>query len=277
MCSLNKFGLINKNDSHFISFNHSSFNSLLLDKDTAKNFTSANKTLFGRSKSNSFPYTKEQIDFLDLRIQYILELIGKYSNTRFGQSAEKQHAFFQRPSEQSSFLTYLFIAIQEHKKAVISKRNKAVRNEFIVPYLEKIHLKLRSYEGKRRFYFTISENRLTEKQLYAVGVIYMFNFIYQLSNEDDSKKMKEILNNLNHFSMGPSYFPFYGTIGLRQKRQKLEAEKEKAREIFNNTNLLKNSSDESYILKKLTPMLRRRKIYVSEQKIKSWLPEFLKK
>jgi len=273
------------------------FSYLDLDFDDARLFMAsglgnyiapAYKQLFGSDVLidwNNYSDLKKTLNLKDISkalytyLKYILQLIGKHSNSKFGTEADQQHNFFQRSTEQDGFFTYLFMASQMEKRTVLAKKSRRIKSELPVPFLGKAHLDLKMREGKDTFKFTAAETRLTEKQLYAIGTFYMINFIFDALKQGDALRLMRLINNMHHFQSGPSYLAAYGKSGGKKTAARRNSKKEQGYQIFLDCKIHETHGPKATpMVAALMPQLRRRKIKISEKTVETkWMPEYVKR
>lgn len=222
---------------------------------------------------------KSKLNVLSAYMEYILGLIGKHANPRFGNTAQQQHAFFQRPGEQENFFTYLFMASQMEKRAILAKKRRKIKSELPVPFLGNIHWDLNAHENKNTFKYTAEEISLTEKQLYAIGIFYMMNFIFDALKQDDALRLMRLINNMHHFQSGPSYRAAHGKRGGKKTAAQRNDKKEQGYKIFLNCKIHEMYGPKTAaMLSALMPLLRRNEIKISDRTVETkWIPEYLKR
>jgi len=123
----------------------------------------------------------------------MLELIGKHNNNRFGSTAIEQHNFFcKRTAEQEAFFKHLFISVQTEKKIILD-------NEVNNSYLFNPH-KLHSLSDRNMVFCTILGNTVTEQSLYAAGIFYMINFLFNAVKKNDAAYTLKLVSDLRNFT-----------------------------------------------------------------------------
>jgi hypothetical protein len=235
--------------------------------------------------SNDFIHTSEEIYKLDHITNFMLEIIGKYSNERFGDTAELQDRFFQRKYEQPGFFTHLFISIQSHKAKQIGNVKGQTSNEIITyPFFNNYHLEFSLDEDKKTKYFVKDKISYTEKQLYASGVYYVIPFILRAIKEGDSVHLSKLLISASKYIDGINYSGFQSMRGGNISGNKRSQNKEKAYSIFVKKNIYKNSQRDkitrpkNYILAENLHGNLPKNIKVSLSTITTdWIPEFVKR
>lgn len=243
---------------------------------------STNKTLTNWDNYSELRKTlsrKSKLNVLSAYIEYVLGLIGKHANSRFGNTAQQQHAFFQRPGEQENFFTYLFMASQMEKRAVLAKKRRKIKSELPVPFLGKAHLDLKMHEGKDYFKFTDERISLTERQLYAIGIFYITNFIFDALKQGDALRLMRLFNNMHHFQSGPSYLAAYGKSGGKKTAARSISKKEQGYQVFLDCKIRdKHGPTVAAMVVALMPQLMRRKIKISDRTVETkWIPEYLER
>jgi len=223
-------------------------------------------------------YSPENLAYINARINFALELIGEYSNPRFGRTAAKQHSFFQRPTEQEVFFTYLFQAVQTHKKSIIVRKNPKAA-EIGTPYLNKAHVELEAYRKKGVLCFKILGKNVPEKEIYAACVFYAMNFVLDAAVSDDALRLSRLLANMFHFGSGTSYHAADGKKGGESRARKWAATKEKAYALFVRHDVHKKFGPKhDAIQSRMTTILRTNRVRVSPGTLKTkWIPEFVRR
>lgn len=246
--------------------------------DEARMILFSEKNPYYYVKAKNLKHNENDLVFINSCVEYILNLIGKYHNTRFGETALEQHKFFQRNGEQETFFTHLFAAIQEYKKTKITRTNKTVKEEISVPFLNNIHNDLKAYEGKKSF-FKIGTVPIKEGQLYAAGVFYAMNFFFLAIKSNDSIKLGRLFANMVHFKNGPSYLLANAKKGGIKSGKSRCKNKEKARKLFDKHDLYnKYNGKAEAMLSAFKPILRRNRIPISDKTVKTdWIPDFSNK
>jgi hypothetical protein len=273
----------------FLTYNNPSNSQAcwLLREDIRPFLDEARATLFRKSRGKQtyyktpedFHHTPKQLERINSIIKYDLELIGQYSNYRFGSSAQEQHRFFRRPGEQDTFLIHLFRAIQEHKRKIVIAANKIAEREFGESKVYRSHLVLRTWEDTNEAYFKIEKKSLSEKQLYAAGVFYMINFILVAKDEVQHWRYDRLMERLSHFADGTPYFEADGKKGGKKRGENRRAKKDKIYALFCESRVYEEAGPKiEAMLFEMKRLLRKKRISVSDATLKTrWIPEFVKR
>jgi hypothetical protein len=243
----------------------------------------AHACLFKNPKARSYikfedlNHNDKELHFINSCITYLLELIGEYSNSRFGMTASGQHRFFGRPNEQITFFPCLFLAIQAHKQKIIIKAKPESEAPLMASRVNDAYLDLKMFEGKKTGFFKVAGKYISEKQLYAAGVFYAMNFIFDAIRANDALKLSQLLAHLQHFKSGPTYLAAYGKKGGKKTKEKRNNKRDTAYALFMKYNVYqKLGPGHEAMISELIPILRRHHIAVSPATLKTrWVPLFV--
>jgi hypothetical protein len=274
---------------NYLTYNNPSSNeaSWLPSEDIYHFLNKARTTLFRKSRgrkvyyksAEDFCHTPEQLERIHSIIEYSLKLIGQNSNGRFGSSAQEQHRFFQSPSEQETFPIHLFLAIQEHKRKIVTAGNEVAGKEFGESKVHRSHLVLREWEDKHETYFKIAQEIVTENQLYAAGVFYMINFLLAAKDNAEHWGRDRLMNNLSHFANGTRYFEADGRKGGKKCGESRRNKKDKVYAFFCEAKIYEEAGPKvEAMLFEMKKILREKRISVPVETLRTrWIPEFAKR
>lgn len=222
---------------------------LYVDLDKARSrLLNLNKVEYYSKARNLTNYenTKTRVKHLGIinsHIKYALELIGEYSNERFGLTALEQDRFFHRPLESEAFFVHLYRAIQIHKQQQIIKTNKLAAEEMPKSMISEWSSTLRKFETNKVPYFLFNGKEVKEIQLYAAGVFYMTNFLFRDCKEQNNKgfmpsRSRELVDK---FEGGILYKQIDNVRGGKSSGEARNKDKELGYKIFCENNILDNA------------------------------------
>jgi hypothetical protein len=222
------------------------------------------------------PYNPADLDYIVACIKYALGLIGRYSNERFGETAAKQHAFFQRQHEQETFFTHLFRAVQLRKRDVVSQKNPAVSDTAII---NNEHVGIEALNNKQNIFAKIGGSWIKENDLYAAGIFYAINFSFDAVKSNDAGRLCRLLASMFHFGSGSSYEAAYGQKGGKANIKRWAVKKERAYELYLKHDVYKKyKGKHEAICVAMKHILRRNSIRVAPATLETrWVPEFVKR
>ena len=272
-------------DDHAASLLFDSNSDMLLNKayqTLFKKVTDVNARAFDYSGNLEIP--TEEVEHIENCTSFILEIIGKYSNSRFGKTAEEQHSFFQRKGEQETFFTHLFRAIQEHKQEKL--KGNANPKDVVFPEspLDEVPGKVHTALKKEQRLFKIKNSEISENQVYAAAIFYYANFLVSALKQNDAIQTGRLYGMLMHFHAGTSYDLALGKTGSVKRREIHSNKKEDGYKVFIEEDIHGQAQNNKYLntkthmAHKLYQACEARGIKCSEQTIRTkWLPDFLKR
>lgn len=266
--------------SHYIYKDSLADNSNLVFQSNLHEYLNyAHKALFKTRKDHRYITEKDlihspdEIEGIQNIMTFILELIGKNSNERFSQQAEKQDNFFSKNSETETFFLHLFISVQSHKAR---KRNF---EEHPAPYINQDHLLFKTREGNNTYHFSCKGKIYTEKQIYAAGMYYIVPFVIKALHQNDAIHTSRLLSRMSHFMNGIDYALTISQKGGKKTSSKKIKEREEAYKLF-----CENKIYEKYgpmhepMAATLQSVLRDHKIRRTHDTLKTkWIPDFIKR
>lgn len=244
-----------------------------------------NLTHYHATGTSSEETRAKHLRFINDSIVYVLELIGEYSNARFGKSAAQQHRFFSRPTETEAFFLHLYGAIQSHKQKMIESEPSEASK--IMPDT-KIHdwsAELRRFEDRHTCYFQNSEVQYQESQLYAAGVFYLTSFLLEDALVGQTKRVtSRFVEVKNHFKNGILYRAVDSAKGGSESGKTRKTDFEYGYEIFKESNIYVKYVNENghvkveSILEELSKLLSEAGICKSEETLRTrWAKAYIER
>ena len=226
--------------------------------------------------------SEDEREHIESCISFVLEIIGKQSNSRFGETAEEQHRFFRRKYEQETFFLHLFRSIQWHKQQELKGNTNPKDIVFPETPLDEVPGKVHTALKKEQRLFKIKNSEITEKQLYAAAVLYYANFLISALKQNDAIYLSMLYGMLMNFHAGTSYDLALGQVGSVKRQKIYSKKKEKIYKVFIEEDIYGQVQDNEYIntkkqmARKLFQSCEARGIKCSEQTIRTkWLPDFI--
>lgn len=248
--------VLSLNDSYRTAFGHKDHEAMFINES-------------GNTKA-----TQHEVDIINAVISDVLDLIGQYSNSRFGKN---QDLFFKRLAEQETFLAHLSKSILMHKQELLSGglSNLNQLPPFTGEMLQEVHAQILPKERKLQ----LGGMLLSEKQVYAFSFFYYVDFLIDAYAEGETARFSRLMSLWLHFKDGVDYSAGLGKKGRASKRDKWAKVQQDALEIFVSRNV-----EEEYgplkeaMARRLYELCQASGINVSEDTIRTkWLKNFLKK
>lgn len=216
---------------------------------------------------------KKDLDFVNSRIEYILELIARYRYPEREWGAVEQHVFFSGTAERVSFSTHLFVAIQLLKEEAILPSNEQAKDE--VDDAVHAHLAIKKYENKRKF-FEIEGKALSEDELYAAAAVYNLNFALEALKAGDIMKLSSILCEIYVCKTSPDYTAALRSLGGLKSAKARSANKERAYRVFSREKVFEtHGSNHDAMYSTMIKLLRDKKITFNQNTLRAhWITEF---
>ena len=233
--------------------------------------------------SGKLNISEDEREHIESCISFILQIIGKHSNSRFGETAEEQHRFFRRKYEQETFFKHLFIAVQEHKKLNLTRQSDLsqaeINKNYLVPFWDGVPEKLHTALKQENRLFKIKNAEINETQIYAAAVFYYANFLIQALRENDAIRLSQIYAMLIHFTRSRNYNAAHSQVGVQKKQSTNEQKKARALKLFKEEEIQQNYGPKrTAMAAALKDACKRHKIKCSEETIRTnWIPEFINK
>lgn len=218
-------------------------------------------------------YSHKDVALINTYIEYALKIIAIY-NSRFGKTAAAQHKFFNRTAEREIFFTCLFAGLQLQKRKVLGKN--IPDTEILFPFVGDAYQQLEAYrEGQPCF--DIQGKDVSEREIFAAGIFYAVNFVFDAVEKHDAERVSRITADLLSFGVGTSYRASHGKKGGAKTKNKQLENKKRAYELFLDNNIYtKYGRKHDAMYEGLMPILEKAGIKIAPATVKKkWIPDFV--
>jgi hypothetical protein len=217
-------------------------------------------------------YNRKDRAQINTYIEYALQLIAAY-NVRFGTTAAAQHKFFNRTAEQESFFACLFAGLQLQKRKVLGKN--IPDTEIFFPFVGDGYQRLEAYrEGQSCF--EIEGNPVLERQIFAAGIFYVVNFVFDAIEKNDAALVSRLTADLMSFGLGTSYQAGHGKKGGAKSKSKEIENRERAYQLFLDKRIYDSGPKHTAMASAMMSVLKEAGIKTALSTVeKKWIPDFI--
>lgn len=235
-------------------------------------FGSRNRTTYNASRVTEPLYSTKKAALINIYIEYALSIIAIF-NPRFGVTADEQHEFFNRTAEQEVFFTYLFAGMQQRKRDALG--DKVPEDELKFPYVGDNYQSLEGFNTKREC-FKVRGKVVSEREIFAAGIFYAVNFIFDAVEKRDTARIKGIKKDFDAFGLGTSYRAAHGKKGgIKSNREKVK-NRERAYQLFVDNKIYIKGGCYAALCEDLMPILKKAGIKAAPTTVeKKWIPDFI--